>query len=87
VLRFASQNNVYVLANHYLSNVSSVDGAAMYLGMQLRTDVAEGFRPATMRLNPGLSQTLPAEEEEELRKSPDFLSLEANIVRVSEKIQ
>ncbi|KAG7284893.1 hypothetical protein NEMBOFW57_009508 [Staphylotrichum longicolle] len=87
VLRFASQNNVHVLANHYLSNVSSVDGAATYLGMQPRTDLAEGFRSATMRLNPGLPQTLPAKEEEELRKSPDFVSLEADVARINEKIQ
>ncbi len=87
MLRFASQNNIHVLANHYLSNVSTVDGAATYLGMQPRTDLAEGFRSATMRLNPGLSQTLPAEEEEELRKSQDFVSLEAEMVRIKETIQ
>jgi hypothetical protein len=55
--------------------------------MQPRTDLAEGFRSATMGLTPGLSQTLPAEEKEELRESQNFVSLKADIAKVNEIIQ
>ncbi|KAK3984490.1 hypothetical protein QBC44DRAFT_336862 [Cladorrhinum sp. PSN332] len=79
VLRFASQHNTHVLVNHYLGNVSSIDGAASYLGMELRTDLAEDFLSATMKRNPGLSQTLPASEEEELKRSAEYISLESQI--------
>lgn len=87
VLRFASQNNAGVLHNHYLSNISTVDGAATYLGMQRRTDLAEDFLSATMRWNPGVSHTLPAREEEELKKSDEYVSLEEKIEKLRRDIE
>lgn len=83
MLRFASQNNAGVLHNHYLSNISTVDSAAIYLRMQRRTDLAEDFLSVIMRWNPGVSHTLPAREEEELKKSDKYISLEEEIKRLS----
>ena len=82
MLRFASQNNAGVLHNHYLSNICTVDGAATYLGMQRRTDLAEDFLSATMKRNPGVSHRLPAKEEEELKKSDKYVSLEEGIKKL-----
>ncbi|KAH6881106.1 hypothetical protein B0T10DRAFT_531651 [Thelonectria olida] len=56
VLRFASQNNTNVLVNHYLGSISTIDGAGSFLGMELRSDLAEDFRSATMRRNPDLQR-------------------------------
>ncbi|KAI5865864.1 hypothetical protein GGS23DRAFT_594031 [Durotheca rogersii] len=66
VLRFASQNNTHVLVNDDLGNISSIDDAANYLRAELRTDLVEDFLSAITRRNPGISQTLPVEVEEEL---------------------
>jgi len=87
VLKFASQHNTHVLVNHYLGNVSSIDGAANFLGMELRTDLAEDFLSATMRRNPGLCQTLPARVEEELKKSREYVSLEAEMGSLTLEIE
>ncbi|KAL6353104.1 hypothetical protein LRP88_13592 [Fusarium phalaenopsidis] len=71
VLKFASQNDTHVLVNHYLGNASTVDGAASFLGMELRADLAEDFRSASARRNPDLRFSLPCKVADELRSSPD----------------
>jgi hypothetical protein len=69
-LRFASQKNTHVLVNKYLGNISTIGGAGSFLGMELRTDLAEDFRSATMGRNPDLRFSLPIKAEEELRSNP-----------------
>ncbi|EGU76075.1 hypothetical protein FOXB_13413 [Fusarium oxysporum f. sp. conglutinans Fo5176] len=87
VLRFASQNNTNVLVNHYLGSVSTIDGAGSYLGMNLRTDLAEDFRSASVGRNPSLQFSLPAKKFEELRTSPEYLELTAMIKKTNSEIE
>ncbi|PWI64678.1 hypothetical protein PCL_08687 [Purpureocillium lilacinum] len=88
VLRFASQHNTGVLVDHYLGNISTVDGAGTYLKMRQRTDLAEDFRSATMRWNPNLPLSLSARDREELCDSADYKVVTQRIeelnVRISE---
>ena len=55
--------------------------------MQRRTDLAEDFLSVTMRWNPGVSHTLPAREEEELKKSHKYVSFEEEIEKLSLDIE
>lgn len=87
VLRFASQSNPGVLVNKYLGSVSTVDGAGSYLGMKLRTDLAEDFRSASVRRNPGLRFSLPTRETEELQNSPEYLSLTREISDINSELK
>lgn len=76
-----------MLINKYLGSVSTVDGAGSYLGMELRTDLAEDFRSASVGRNPDLRFSLPAKEAEELRKSPTYLSLTKKINNINLEIE
>ncbi|RSL93373.1 hypothetical protein CDV31_014729 [Fusarium ambrosium] len=87
VLRFASQNNTNVLVNKYLGNISTIDGAGSYLGMELRSDLAEDFRSASVGRNPDLRFSLPARQAGELRKSPEYLSLTKKIYEINAEIE
>ncbi|KAM0187041.1 hypothetical protein ACHAPI_011359 [Fusarium lateritium] len=87
VLRFASQNNTNVLVNKYLGSISTIDGAGSYLGMQLRTDLAEDFRSASAGRNPGLQFSLPARETEELRTSLEYFVLTEKINKINSEFQ
>ena len=87
VLRFASQNNTNVLVNHYLGNISTIDGAGSFLGMELRTDLAEDFRSASAGRNPNLRFSLSTEAAEELRNSPEHILLTKNISEVNVEIE
>ncbi|KAK7413651.1 hypothetical protein QQX98_007476 [Neonectria punicea] len=87
VLRFASQNNTNVLVNKYLGNISTIDGAGSYLGMELRSDLAEDFRSASVGRNPDLRFSLPARQADELRKSPEYLSLTKKIYEINAEIE
>ncbi|KAJ4193061.1 hypothetical protein NW767_010345 [Fusarium falciforme] len=87
VLRFASQNNTNVLVNKYLGSISTIDGAGSYLGMELRSDLAEDFRSASVGRNPDLRFSLPARQADELRKSPEYLSLTKKIYEINAEIE
>ncbi|KAK5988066.1 hypothetical protein PT974_12203 [Cladobotryum mycophilum] len=86
VLKFASQNNTNVLVNHYLGNISTIDGAANFLGMQHRTDLAEDFRSATMKWNPNLQSALSMMDLEKLEKNPDYQEVCRTIDELTRKI-
>ncbi|KAK4095597.1 hypothetical protein Purlil1_393 [Purpureocillium lilacinum] len=87
VLRFASQHNTHVLVNHYLGNMSTIDGAGTYLNMRPRTDLVEDFRSATMRWNPGLHLTLSAKDKEELEGSLEYKAVTRRINELSRRIR
>ncbi|XEV04772.1 hypothetical protein FSHL1_010059 [Fusarium sambucinum] len=87
VLRFASQNNTNALINKYLGSVSTIDGAGSYLGMELRTDLVEDFRSATVGRNPNLRSSLPLNVIEDLRKSSEYLSYTQKIECLNSKIE
>ncbi|KAJ6439078.1 carbonic anhydrase [Purpureocillium lavendulum] len=87
VLRFASQHNTHVLVNHYLGNMSTIDGAGTYLNMRPRTDLVEDFRSATMRWNPGLYLSLSAKDKEELEGSLEYKAVTRGINELSTRIR
>ncbi|KAJ6436687.1 carbonic anhydrase [Purpureocillium lavendulum] len=87
VLRFASQHNTNVLVNHYLGNMSTIDGAGTYLNMRPRTDMVEDFRSATMRWNPGLHLSLSAKDKEELEGSLEYKAVTRGINELSIRIR
>ncbi|EHK19893.1 uncharacterized protein TRIVIDRAFT_47147 [Trichoderma virens Gv29-8] len=82
VLKFASQNNPNVLIHSYLGNVSTIDGAASFLGLERRTDLAEDFRSVTMKWNPALNHSIPIREQRDLENSPEYRSIKDRIAEI-----
>ncbi|KAH6971271.1 hypothetical protein EDB80DRAFT_553479, partial [Ilyonectria destructans] len=72
VLRFASQRSAGVLFNSYLGDMSTVDGSASYLKLNLRHNLADDFRSASMKRNPNLRFSLTPRERRELEVSPEY---------------
>lgn len=87
MLRFASQNNTNVLVNHYLGSISTINGAANYLQMQRRTDLAEHFRSATMKWNPNLLQSLPKKELQNVQNDPKYKAIIDRIREINPQIE
>jgi hypothetical protein len=79
VLKFADQQNSAVLRRHYLGAMNTIDGAASYLDMDIRHDLTEDFRSATMRWNIDLPLELPAEEQAELEQQEEYVALTQKI--------
>jgi len=75
VMKFAGHRNPKTLVGHYLDDMSNVDGAAVFLGLEPRRDLTEDFRSASMRRNPDLRQSLPAKNLDELKQRSDFVDL------------
>ncbi|KAB5581217.1 hypothetical protein GE09DRAFT_1021124 [Coniochaeta sp. 2T2.1] len=87
VLKFAAQKNPSVLGNHYLHDLTTVDGASCYLGMKPRTDLTEDFRTATMRRNPDVGQSLPSSMRHELRQRDEYVLITNNIEDLNHQIK
>ncbi|KAL7940599.1 hypothetical protein V8C42DRAFT_362174 [Trichoderma barbatum] len=86
VLKFASQKRPEVLVHHYLSNISTIDGAANFLGMERRTDLAEPFRSATMKFNPDLIHSIPMSEVKKLEKSEEYILISDRIKELKTQV-
>ena len=43
VMKFAAHKNSKTLVGHYLNDMSNVDGAAVFLGLEPRWDLTEDF--------------------------------------------
>jgi hypothetical protein len=54
VIKFAGHRNSTTLVGHYLDDMSNVDGAASFLGLEQRRNVTGDFRSASMKRNPDL---------------------------------
>ncbi|KAL2015888.1 hypothetical protein VTK56DRAFT_4663 [Thermocarpiscus australiensis] len=83
VMKFAAQRNMKTLTGHYLHDLTTVDGAACYLGLQPRNDLTEDFRSATMMRNPDLLQSLPSKLQEELESRDEYVALTRQIDRLT----
>ncbi|KAK3936286.1 hypothetical protein QBC46DRAFT_269946, partial [Diplogelasinospora grovesii] len=59
VLKFAAQKNLNVLSNHYLHDLTIVNGALCYLRIKTRTDLIKDFYTVIIRRNSDLKQSLP----------------------------
>jgi len=78
-MKFAAQRNIRTLQGHYLHDLTTIDGAACYLGMQPRNDLTGDFRTATMKRNPDLQQSLPSRLKEELDSREEYIALTRQI--------
>jgi len=66
--------------------MNTVDGAASYLGMDIRNDLTEDFRSATMKWNSDLPLELRAKEKAELEHNEQYTALTRLIERLSLQI-
>jgi hypothetical protein len=85
-MKFAAHRNSKTLIGHYLDDMSNVDGAATFLGLEPRQDLTEDFRSASMRRNPDLRHSLPAKNLDELKQRWDFVDLCEQIEDLSAQI-
>jgi hypothetical protein len=85
-MKFAAHRNSKTLVGHYLDDMSNVDGAAAFLGLEPRRDLTEDFRSASMRRNPDLRHSLPTKKLEELKHRQDFIALCQQIENLSVQI-
>ncbi|KAK3380534.1 hypothetical protein B0T24DRAFT_590996 [Lasiosphaeria ovina] len=76
VMKFAGYRNAKTLVGHYLDDMSNV-----------RRDVTEDFRSASIGRNPGLLQSLPAKAVEELEKRQEYVELSNQIEDLSLQIR
>jgi len=58
VMKFAAHRNSKTLVGHYLNDMSNVDGAAVFLGLEPRRDLIEDFRSTSIKRNPDLQHSL-----------------------------
>ncbi|KAK3361657.1 hypothetical protein B0T24DRAFT_538692 [Lasiosphaeria ovina] len=87
VLKFAGQRNPKVLLNHYLDDMCTVDGAAIFLGTKPRDDLTQDFRSATMKRSAQLPQTLPSEVKRELESRPEYVQIMDELHRLEPQIE
>ncbi|KIH86421.1 hypothetical protein SPBR_08698 [Sporothrix brasiliensis 5110] len=83
VLKFAGQRNPKVLLHHYLDDMSTIDGAAIFLGTNPRKDLTQDFRSATMKRNAQLPQTLPSEVKAALESQQEYARLSDKLERLA----
>ncbi|EHA55114.1 hypothetical protein MGG_15788 [Pyricularia oryzae 70-15] len=76
---FADHRNSSVLQRHYLGAMNTVDGVASYLGMDIRRDLTEDFRSATMKWDSDLALQLPAREVDQLKQDEEYIRLKEYI--------
>ena len=86
-MKFAAQRNIRTLQGHYLHDLTTIDGAACFLGMQPRNDLTEDFRTATMKRNPDLQQSLPSRMKEELENRDEYVALTRQIENLTLQIK
>jgi hypothetical protein len=87
VLKFADQQNSSVLRRHYLGAMNTVDGAGSFLNMDIRQDLTEDFRSATMKWNMDMPLDLPAKERAELEQTGEYVTLSQEIELLSLQIE
>jgi hypothetical protein len=86
VMKFAAHRNSKTLIGHYLDNMSNVDGAAVFLGLEPRRDLIKDFRSTSMKRNPDLRHSIPAKYLNKLRQRRDFTNLGEQINKLSTQI-
>jgi hypothetical protein len=51
VIKFATHRNLKTLVSYYLDDISNMDGAVVFLGLELRRDLIEDFRSTSIKRN------------------------------------
>ncbi|KAI6443785.1 hypothetical protein MCOR17_011342, partial [Pyricularia oryzae] len=59
--------------------MNTVDGVASYLGMDIRRDLTEDFRSATMKWDSDLALQFPAREVDQLKQDEEYIRLKEHI--------
>ena len=86
LMKFCGHRNPKTIVGYYLDDMSNVDGAAAYLGLEPRRDLTQDFRSASMRRNPDLRHSFPAKNLDQLKQRRDFTVLCEQINTLSAKI-
>ncbi|KAF4458660.1 carbonic anhydrase 2 [Fusarium albosuccineum] len=87
VLKYADQQNSAVLRRNYLGSMNTIDGAGCFLGMDLRQDLTEDFRSASMRWIMDLPLGLSAQAQAELEQQDDWMKISQNIKLLTLQIE
>ena len=85
--KLAAQKNIKTLVGHYLHALTTIDGAACYLGLQPRNDLTEDFRTATMKRNPDLQQSMPSKLQDELESRDEYVALTRQIEDITLQVR
>ncbi|KAI0443369.1 hypothetical protein F4803DRAFT_515037 [Xylaria telfairii] len=86
VAKFAAHRNVNTLVGRYLPSLTTVDGAACYLGLQPRKDLTDEFRTATLKRNPDLQQSMPSKMQDELKSRDEYVAITRQIEDIALQI-
>jgi len=78
-MKHAGYKNPNIYNNYYQPNNSGIDGQGSYFGSEVRTIVNDLFRGTTVARNPDLPQRLPAEKEEALANSPEYIAIRTEL--------
>ncbi|KPM33976.1 hypothetical protein AK830_g12599 [Neonectria ditissima] len=79
ILKYADQQNSAVLRRSYLGPMNTIDGAGCFLDMDVRQDLTEDFRSASMRWIMDLPLSLSAQARTELAQQDDWMKLSQTI--------
>ncbi len=83
LIKFCGHRNPKTISGYYLDNISNVDGAVVYLGLEQQQDIIQDFRAASIKRNPDLQHLLLAKNLDELKQRRDFVDLCEQIENLS----
>ncbi|KDB20017.1 hypothetical protein H109_08012 [Trichophyton interdigitale MR816] len=86
-MKFAGYGDPKVYRDSYMSKFCRVDGVSNILNLPPRYDIHEHLRGLSLRRNPMLHQTLPAQLQHDLKKCPEYVKIESKIEDISERIK
>ena len=75
--------NIY--HDSYAPQNPGTDGQGSYFGDKPRGIINDRFRAMTLSYNPELWQSLPAEKQNELENSPEFIAIDEKLENLSLK--
>jgi hypothetical protein len=82
-MKHAGQKDDKTYRDHYAPNNAGTDGQGSYFNDELRSIVSDRFRAMTLYRNPELWQSLPAEKQDELENSSEFIAIEDELEALS----
>jgi hypothetical protein len=81
--KYGGHRDENTYSDYYALENPGTDGQGSYFGDDLRTNVNDQFRSMTLSSNPELWQSLPAEKQNELKNSPEFIAIEEELENLS----
>lgn len=82
-MKFCGHRNPKTISGHYLDDMSNVDSAAVYLGLEQRQDITQDFRSASIKRNLDIHHSLLTKELDELKQRRDFVDLSEQMENLS----